>query len=244
MWIWFRICGILSLLLLTGLACASASLPEPVAQDYAELRKDMVTFQLAARDIHNKRVLRAMGTVERHLFVPAENRRFSYSDTPLPIGLRQTISQPYIVALMTQLAAPEPTDRALEVGTGSGYQAAVLAEVVSQVYTIEIVPELANRSKTLLHELEYENIFARQGDGYAGWPEKAPFDIILVTAAAPRIPEPLLEQLAEGGRFVIPVGGEGEIQQLMIIRKQGGKISEKQILPVRFVPMTGEVRQR
>lgn len=185
-----------------------------------------------------------MQEVPRHLFVPERIRPHAYQDHPLPIGEKQTISQPYIVALMTQLAAPKANHRVLEVGTGSGYQAAVLAELVKEVYTIEIVPLLAERSRKVLAELGYTNVHTRQGDGYRGWPEKAPFDLILVTAAPGKIPEPLKEQLAEGGRLVIPVGETWGIQRLMLVTREKGKFEEEVVTSVRFVPMTGEVQSQ
>ncbi len=213
------------------------------AADYPRLRREMVTTQLRSRDIWDRRVLEAMGKVPRHEFVPQTVKHLAYEDHPLPIGLGQTISQPYIVALMTQLADPREGARALEIGTGSGYQAAVLAELVDRVYTIEIVPELARRSAALLKRLGYENVFARAGDGYQGWPEAAPFDLILVTAAAGRVPEPLQEQLAEGGRLVIPVGDPGRVQKLLLLTKEEGRIRRQNVLAVRFVPMTGKIQE-
>jgi protein-L-isoaspartate(D-aspartate) O-methyltransferase len=182
-----------------------------------------------------------MAEVPRHLFVPAAMRSFAYQDSPLPIGLSQTISQPYIVALMTQLAEPNKDDRALEIGTGSGYQAAVLSRLVGNVYSVEIIPELAERSRATLDSLGYTNVSVRQGDGYEGWPEEAPFDVVLVTAAAKIIPKPLVEQLAEGGRLIMPIGETGGVQVLTRLRKKNGKIEKERILGVRFVPMTGEV---
>jgi protein-L-isoaspartate(D-aspartate) O-methyltransferase len=183
-------------------------------------------------------VRKAMGKVERHRLVPASDRARAYRNHPLPIGGGQTISQPYIVALSTDLLVPKPGDVVLEVGTGSGYQAAVLAEIVSKVYSIEIIPALGNEARKRLEELGYRNIEVRIGDGYAGWPEKAPFDGIVVTAAAPRVPPALVEQLKPGGRMVIPVGGEGDIQYLKLLTKRAdGGVDEKKVLPVRFVPL-------
>ncbi|MFB3906469.1 MAG: protein-L-isoaspartate(D-aspartate) O-methyltransferase, partial [Acidobacteriota bacterium] len=167
----------------------------------------MVEAQLKARGIHNPRVLKAMGKVPRHEFIPLRLREYAYYDSPLPIGDGQTISQPYIVALMTELAAPQRDDRVLEIGTGSGYQAAILAELAGEVYTVEILPSLAERAQATLERLNYKNVHVRAGDGYQGWPERAPFAAILVTAAAERIPQPLLNQLAENGKLIIPVGG-------------------------------------
>jgi protein-L-isoaspartate(D-aspartate) O-methyltransferase len=183
-------------------------------------------------------VRKAMARVERHRLVPPGEVSRAYRNHPLPIGGGQTISQPYIVALSADLLAPKPQDVILEVGTGSGYQAAVLAEIVSRVYSIEIIPSLGNEARRRLEELGYGNIEVRIGDGYAGWPEKAPFDGIVVTAAAPRVPQALIEQLKPGGRLVIPVGGEGEMQYLKVLtRRPDGGTDEKRVLPVRFVPL-------
>jgi protein-L-isoaspartate(D-aspartate) O-methyltransferase len=204
---------------------------------YTRARERMVQTQITARGISDPATLRAIGRVPRHLFVPASYAAEAYSDRPLPIGYSQTISQPFIVAYMTELARPARNKKALEIGTGSGYQAAVLAEIVDMVYTIEIVPELARESETRLRMLGYNNIIARYGDGYKGWPEHAPFDIILVTAAADHIPMPLKDQLAEGGRLVIPVGDPATVQQLIVLTKRKGKIIEERLEPVRFVPL-------
>jgi protein-L-isoaspartate(D-aspartate) O-methyltransferase len=210
-------------------------------EDYESARRAMVEQQLRGRDIEDERVLEAMGKVPRHLFVPAVARSLAYADHPLPIGLEQTISQPYIVALMTQLAEVEPDDAVLEVGTGSGYQAAVLAEIVREVYTIEILEELATTARERLEGLGYRNVSVRAGDGYLGWEEKAPFDAILVTAAAPEVPPPLIEQLAPGGILVIPVGPQSEIQRLLRIEKAtDGTTVTREVLPVRFVPLVRE----
>jgi protein-L-isoaspartate(D-aspartate) O-methyltransferase len=184
------------------------------------------------------RVRAALGKVERHRLLPPEQRAFAYRNHPLPIGQGQTISQPYIVALSTDLIAPEPHHTVLEVGTGSGYQAAVLAEVVQRVYSIEILQALGVAASKALSELQYKNIEIKIGDGYKGWPEKGPFDAIIVTAAAPRVPDALVEQLKPGGKMVIPVGAPGETQELLLITKDmDGKSSQKRILPVRFVPL-------
>jgi len=183
-------------------------------------------------------VRKALGRVERHRLVPAGEASRAYRNHPLPIGSGQTISQPYIVALSADLLNPRPSDVVLEVGTGSGYQAAVLAEIVSRVYSIELVASLGNEARRRLEELGYRNIEVRIGDGYAGWPQKAPFDAIVVTAAAPNVPEALVEQLKPGGRMVIPVGGEGDIQFLKVLTKRAdGGVDEKRVLPVRFVPL-------
>jgi len=218
-------------------ACAEDPADEPA---HAAARRLMVTEQLASpgRDIRDPRVLRAMGKVPRHEFVPADLRAYAYRDRPLPIGYEQTISQPYIVAFMTEKLRPSPEDRVLEVGTGSGYQAAVLSELVKEVYTIEIVDELAKRAARDLRRLGCTNVFPRAGDGYLGWPEKAPFDAVIVTCAPERIPRPLVDQLKEGGRMIIPVGPDGGVQELYLLEKRQGRIEKRAVLPVRFVPMT------
>jgi protein-L-isoaspartate(D-aspartate) O-methyltransferase len=201
-------------------------------------RARMVREQLAGRDIDNDRVLAAMRRVPRHEFVPTAMRKQAYVDSPLPIGHRQTISQPYIVALMTQLVEPKRTSKALDIGTGSGYQAAVLAEIVKSVHSIEIVEPLANDAHKRLERLGYCNITVRHGDGYQGWKSEAPFDIIIVAAAPDHVPQPLVEQLAHGGKMVVPVGKY--FQQLMLIEKlRNGEVVEKTVAPVAFVPMTG-----
>lgn len=206
----------------------------------ADRRARMVETQIVARGVRDPRVLAAMRKVPRHLFVDAAQRAQAYDDHPLPIPGNQTISQPYIVALMSELLELQPGERVLEIGTGSGYQSAVLAELAKEVYTIEIVPELARSADARMKELGYRNVTVREGDGYGGWPEHAPFDAIIVTAAPERIPQPLVEQLAPGGIMVIPVGGF--FQELKVFRKSAdGRVTEKDILPVRFVPMTGEV---
>jgi len=202
-----------------------------------QARRRMVEEQIEARGVTDARVLEAMSRVPRHEFVPAGRRSAAYEDTPLPIGLGQTISQPYIVALMTELVQPEPGDRLLEIGTGSGYQAAVAAELVAEVYTIEIIPELAASAAERLDRLGVSNAFVREGDGYLGWPEQGPFDGILVTAGAPDIPEPLIDQLKPGARMVIPVGDPSSVQILQVIEKlPGGEVEVRDIIPVRFVP--------
>jgi len=208
--------------------------------DFTAARERMVRQQLAApgRDITNVRVLAVMGKVPRHEFVPALLRAQAYSDHPLPIGHDQTISQPYIVAYMTEKLEPKPTDKVLEVGTGSGYQAAVLAELVREVYTIEIVEPLARRAEADLKRLGYTNVFVRAGDGYKGWPDAAPFDAVIVTCAPEQVPPPLVKQLKEGGRMIIPVGPGGD-QELYLLHKKGDKVEKRAVLPVRFVPMTG-----
>lgn len=200
----------------------------------------MVEEQLMApgRGITNQRVLQAMREVPRHEFVPPDMRSHAYDDSPLPIGHGQTISQPYIVGFMTECLNPQSDDRVLEIGTGSGYQAAVLARLVREVYSIEIVPELAERAKADLERLGYNNIHVRAGDGYRGWPEAAPFDSVIVTCAPEDVPDPLVEQLREGGRMIIPVGGRVQ-QELVLLQKESGKLRRQAVLPVRFVPMTG-----
>jgi protein-L-isoaspartate(D-aspartate) O-methyltransferase len=212
-------------------------------EEFRQQREQMVETQLKSRDIHNELVLEAMREVPRRLFMPASMRQYAYRDSPVPIGEEQTISQPYIVGLMTQTVDPKPGDRALEVGTGSGYQAAVLGELVEEVYTIEIIPDRAERAGKMLSESGYDNVEVRLGDGYQGWPEKAPFDIILITAAPEIIPQPLIDQLAEGGRLVVPVGPQGEIQTLTLVTKVKGEVKRTYITDVRFVPMTGEVQR-
>jgi protein-L-isoaspartate(D-aspartate) O-methyltransferase len=212
-------------------ACSAADV------DFEAARKRMIERQIVARGITNERVLKVMVGIPRHELVPASHRHHAYEDQPVPIGYGQTISQPYIVAFMTEQLNPKPTDRVLEIGTGSGYQAAVLAGLVAEVYTIEIVKELAERAKTDLKRLGYTNLHVRAGDGYKGWPEKAPFDAVIVTCAPDAIPQPLIDQLKEGGRMVIPVGS-GFNQDLYVLEKKGGKVEKRAVLPVRFVPMT------
>lgn len=235
-----------------GLALAAtvaAQESDPADANYQRLRDAMVRRDIASgvfgrKPIRNADVLRAMRTVPRHEFVPPSVRAGAYRDTPLPIGLNQTISQPYIVAMMTDALDVGPDAVVLEVGTGSGYQSAVLAEIVEQVYTIEIVPELGNRAAADLKRLGYENVQTRIGDGYQGWPEHAPFDAIIVTAAPDHVPQPLIEQLKPGGRMVIPVGDEGAVQKLMRITKSDdGTLMREEIDVVRFVPMTGEAKE-
>ena len=217
---------------------------KPVPTDpEAEHRAHMVETQISARGVRDPRVLAAMREVPRHLFVEASQRSHAYEDSPVPIpASRQTVSQPYIVALMSELLDIQPGEKVLEIGTGSGYQSAVLGKLAGRVYSIEIIPELARESAERLKKLGYANVIVREGDGYRGWPEEAPFDGIIVTAAPERIPQPLLDQLAPNGRMVIPVGGF--FQELKVFRKDAnGKVSEKDILPVRFVPMTGEIEK-
>jgi protein-L-isoaspartate(D-aspartate) O-methyltransferase len=212
-----------------------------VATDWIAAARDrMLKEQLIARGIRDERVLAAMAKVPREQFIPVSGRELAYADHPVPIGHGQTISQPYIVALMTELAALDAKSRVLEIGTGSGYQAAVLGEVAAEVYSVEILAPLAERATATLAALGYANVKVRSGDGYRGWPEAAPFDAILVTAAPPSIPDPLKQQLAVGGRLVIPVGDRS--QELRVLTRTSSGFDERTVLPVRFVPMTGEAQ--
>jgi protein-L-isoaspartate(D-aspartate) O-methyltransferase len=206
--------------------------------DLKAMREKMVETQIKARGVKDPRVLSAMLKVERHLFVPKELQTSAYTDQPLTIGEGQTISQPYIVALMTELLELKGEEKVLEIGTGSGYQAAILAELAKEVYTIEIIEALATSAKKVLLQIGYQNIMAKTGDGYLGWPEVAPFDAIIITAAPDHIPEPLLEQLKEGGRMVTPVGTYSQVLKRVI--KRSGRTETSDIVPVVFVPMTGE----
>jgi protein-L-isoaspartate(D-aspartate) O-methyltransferase len=226
------------LFLLVGVACAAIQGNGTATQDeaLAQRRQQMVETQIRARGVKDARVLTAMTTVPRHRFVRPPDVDLAYGDYPIDIGFSQTISQPYIVAYMTEALALQPSDKVLEIGTGSGYQAAILGQLVREVYTIEIVTELAQRSTALLAELGYENIHVRAGDGYLGWPEQAPFDAVIVTAAPDHVPQPLVDQLAVGGRLVIPVG-RGD-QDLIIYTRTKNGLHEESRLPVRFVPLT------
>ncbi len=209
--------------------------------DIMEKRRiEMVERQIETRGVQTAPVLEAMRRVERHLFVPDSQIPFAYDDRPLPIGYGQTISQPYIVALMTELVHPQPQFKVLEIGAGSGYQAAVLAELVEKVYTVEIVAPLAEWAEQRLQLAGYQNVKVKQADGYYGWEEHAPFDAIIVTAATPHIPPPLLDQLKEGGRMIIPVGSRFRVQQLVLVEKKKEEITTRNMLPVRFVPFTRE----
>ncbi len=227
-------------------ACTQKSGPAhagpPDTQSRKQERLRMVSTQIEARDVRDERVLRAMREVPRHRFVPDSQRAHAYEDRPLPIGYGQTISQPYIVARMSELAAVKPGDTVLEIGTGSGYQAAVLADMGARVFSIEIVQPLAERATAILSELGYaKNVQVRHGDGYAGWPERAPFDAIIVTAAPPTIPEPLKQQLKVGGRLVIPVGRY--FQSLSVVTRTSEGFREQSVIPVAFVPMTGKAQE-
>jgi protein-L-isoaspartate(D-aspartate) O-methyltransferase len=226
---WFLIAIILNL------GCAQST------DSFDNSRVRMVEDQIKGRGVKDQAVLKAVSTVKRELFVPEKYRDLAYSDRPLPIGHNQTISQPYIVAYMTEQLQVEKHQKVLEIGTGSGYQAAILAELANHVFTIEIIPELAEGAEKVLHENKYSNITVRTGDGYKGWPEEAPFDRIMVTAAPEEIPEALVEQLAQGGRMIIPVGANLFMQYLWMIKKdKDGIVTKEKILPVRFVPMVKE----
>jgi protein-L-isoaspartate(D-aspartate) O-methyltransferase len=204
---------------------------------YSVMRNEMVNNQIVKRGIRNSLTIKAMQKVPRHLFVPSEYVSRAYDDSPLPIGYNQTISQPFIVAYMTELAKPVKWKKVLEIGTGSGYQAAVLAEIVDTVFTIEIIPELAKEAATRLGKLGYRNIVTKTGDGYNGWKEHAPFDVIMVTAADDHIPQPLLDQLAENGRLIMPVGSPSSAQQIVLAIKKNGRIERSKLAMVRFVPL-------
>jgi protein-L-isoaspartate(D-aspartate) O-methyltransferase len=226
------------LLAIGAWAAAGPAPAAPQADAFAAERERMVAQQIAARGIDDAATLAAMRRVPRHRFVPEERRAQAYRDHPLPIGWGQTISQPYIVALMTQLVRPRPGLRVLEVGTGSGYQAAVLAATGAEVFTIEIVEELAKWGQQNLRDAGYAGVRVRTGDGWHGWPEHAPFDAIVVTAAADHVPPPLIAQLKDGGRIVIPVGSPFLTQMLMRITRRGQDVASESLLPVRFVPLT------
>lgn len=239
--------GLFSILFLSGVmimaGCASDTpTRSPDANQWAENRVRMVRMQIQARGVSDSYVLEAMATVPRHEFVPESIRDASYADSPLPIGEGQTISQPYIVALMSELLKVEPGAKVLEIGTGSGYQAAVLAAMGVDVFSIEIVEPLCERARQVFAQLQIERVEVRCGDGYRGWPEEAPFDGVIVTAAPDKVPEPLLEQLAIGGRMVIPVGPF--YQDLKVITRTEDGFLEDSIIPVRFVPMTGEIEKQ
>jgi len=229
-------------LIVAAIAAAGCGQKPTPASDFAAERQRMVQQQLTARGVNDEHVLTAMAKVAREEFVPAESRAASYEDGPLPIGYGQTISQPYIVAFMTEQLRPKPSDRLLEVGTGSGYQAAILAELVADVYTIEIIEPLAKNAEATLQRLGYKNVHVKVGDGYSGWPEHAPFDAITVTCAPDHVPQQLTDQLKDGGRMIIPVGGRFA-QELYLLEKKDGRLRESAVLPVRFVPMAGEAQK-
>ncbi len=227
--------------LLSVTALFSLGPPDVDEAAFARAREDMVAAQIAARGVRDAKTLAAMRAVPRHEFVPPSSGRQAYEDHPLPIGHGQTISQPYIVGFMTEALELRGGERVLEIGTGSGYQAAVLARIASRVFSIEIVAALAAESGERLKRLGCDNVRVRAGDGYAGWPEEAPFDAIIVTAAAPHVPEPLKRQLRDGGRLILPLGDD--VQELVVLTRRGDAFVERRVLPVRFVPMTGKVRQ-
>ena len=216
--------------------------PKQNTVSYDIARRQMVEEQIIARGIKDSNVIKAMLEVERHKFVPKEYEKYAYIDGPLPIGEEQTISQPYIVALMTEVLQLKGGEKVLEIGTGSGYQSAILSLIAKEVYTIEIIPSLAKSAQERLESLGYKNVYVKCGDGFLGWPEKAPFDGIIITCAAPRVPEPLIEQLAEGGRIVMPEGDE--FQMLVLYKKIKGKLEKQELIPVRFVSMKGKIRER
>jgi protein-L-isoaspartate(D-aspartate) O-methyltransferase len=230
-------------LIIVALAAAGCGQKAAPVADVAAKRQQMVQQQLMARGIHEERVLAAMAKVPREEFIPPSLRAESYEDGPLQIGHGQTISQPYIVAFMTEQLRPKPSDRVLEIGTGSGYQAAILAELVAEIYTIEIIEPLAKTAEATLRRLGYKNVHVKAGDGYKGWPEHAPFDAITVTCAPDHVPQPLIDQLKEGGRMIIPVGEFGN-QELYLLEKKNGELQRRAVLPVRFVPMTGEAMKK
>jgi protein-L-isoaspartate(D-aspartate) O-methyltransferase len=233
---WWTMLGMIPSLFLVD--CMAKSGTE---ETFQRRRQEMVTEQIAGRGVKDTRVLDVMSKVPRHLFVPKDREHMAYDDRPLPIGNGQTISQPYIVALMTELARVGSQDTVLEIGTGSGYQAAVLSLLAKKVYTIEYLEPLGSAAGQKLKALNYSNVEVKIGDGYLGWPEHQPFDAILVTAAIDHVPKALLEQLKPGGRLVIPVGEEYEVQMLRLLEKdQQGKISQQDVIPVRFVPFLGE----
>jgi protein-L-isoaspartate(D-aspartate) O-methyltransferase len=222
------------MMIILGLSITGNNLSQ--SDKYYTARINMVKTQIIDRGISDTKTIESLRKVPRHLFVPEDYKRDAYGDYPLPIGYGQTISQPYIVAFMTEAVKPDRKKKALEIGTGSGYQAAVLAEITDTVYTIEIITELAKESDARFKMLGYKNIVGKSGDGYNGWIEYAPFDIIIVTAAIDKIPEPLTDQLAENGRLVIPVGSPNGVQELKLLVKKNGKIKITTLLPVRFVP--------
>lgn len=239
--------GLLCIVLFLGGACLKKKDTNAELQNsqdrYKAMRERMVKTQIEARGVRDEKVLEAMRKVPRHKFVPENLHNSAYDDTPLPIGAGQTISQPYIVALMTECLKLDGEEKVLEIGTGSGYQAAVLAELAGQVYSIEIVQSLCDEATRRLQDLGYKNVHVMCGDGYQGWPEHAPFDGVIVTAAPSHIPQPLIDQLKPGGRMIIPVGDW--FQELVLITKsKDGRIKKESVIPVRFVPMTGEAQDK
>ena len=228
---------------LPALALVDAAQVERNRDQFVRARRAMIERDLMTRGIRDARVLEAMGSIERELFVPEKLRSLAYEDRPLSIGEGQTISQPYMVAFMTQLLSLKGTERVLEIGTGSGYQTAVLGEIAAEVYSIEIIPKLSERAKILLVQLGFDNVHLKVGDGFFGWAEQGPFDAILVTAAAPKIPEPLWRQLREGGRLIMPLGAERQAQTLVRVTKSDGKQVVEELTGVVFVPLTGAIRQ-
>ena len=224
------------------LSCGGRNTKQP--DKFTSERKDMVKMQIEARGIADKRVLQAMEKVPRHLFVPEAVRAEAYEDYPLAIGEGQTISQPYIVAIMTELARLKGDEKVLEIGTGSGYQAAVLSLLCKDVYTIELIESLAKTAKQRLQDLEYSNVYVRSGDGFLGWTEAAPFDVILITCALPYVPDSVLRQLKDGGRIIAPIGQEYETQTLTVFEKRGKELIKTNIEPVRFVPMKGKIEEK
>ena len=235
-----RVSQFLILAVFAATGCSQKAAP---VVDLASERQRMVTEQLKPRGINDERVLAVMAKVPREEFVPADERAGAYTDHPLPIGYDQTISQPYIVAFMTEQLHPKSSDRVLEIGTGSGYQAAILAELVAEVYTIELAEPLARNAEATLARLGYKNVHVKVGDGYKGWPENAPFDAIIVTCAPDRVPRPLTDQLKDGGRMIIPIG-DRFAQELYLLEKKNGQLKESAVLPVRFVPMAGEATKQ
>jgi protein-L-isoaspartate(D-aspartate) O-methyltransferase len=241
--IFFDVRRFAQFLILAALVAGGCGQKAPLASDLAAQRQQMVQRQLMSRGINDARVLAAMAKVPREEFVAPESRVASYEDGPLPIGYGQTISQPYVVAFMTEQLRPKPSDRVLEVGTGSGYQAAILAELVSKVYSIEIVEPLAKSAEATLQRLCYKNVHLKIGDGYKGWPEEGPFDAIIVTCAPDKVPQQLVDQLKDDGRMVIPVG-DRFAQQLYLLEKKNGQLKQSATLPVRFVPMTTDAQKQ
>jgi protein-L-isoaspartate(D-aspartate) O-methyltransferase len=237
-----RIFHVFTLLIFLLVSCKQQKSGKMDENRFVTLRNEMVKRQIIARGVKDSLVINAIKNVPRHLFVPPDEQQFAYLDEARSIGEGQTISQPYIVAFMTEELHVEPGDRVLEIGTGSGYQAAVLAQIVDTVYSIEIIQELVDKAQKTISNLNYNNIIIKQGDGYLGWPEEAPFDAIIVTAAPPTIPPPLLEQLKVGGRMILPVGKY--VQELVVVDKNEQGHTMDSVLPVRFVPMTGKIQEK